>query len=439
MSARKIILNWKILIALSLLVSSFSFPQQTARPWKNVPHKIVLDNGLVLIRQKDESSALTVLRILIKGGKGAEPLGKEGLAYLTTRLALEIPDSGKVQDLMSQSSYLSMTSRGDYSLINIDCLSENLEDTLKIVSKIMIDPLFSGIRIDSIKRTMLHQQKVEEDDALNVGRNAHLKSFFGKTAYGGSIFGDEVTLKAIKNKDISSFYENYFNASNMIIAIISDLDEEKLLEMMRKYFGKFPVGKTQELGAPSALIPEERTLFVEKDTRQSLVSIGFPLPGISAKNFILGLLVENLLGKGVASRLWPLRIKEKFAYNVNSQATQMIGGGILEAYLETDTKKKEGALEALKKVLSDLSERGITEEELQVTKAYAKANFLRSNETKEIRTTNLASFEALGLGYDFLSRLFAEVDAVSLEEINAYIKDVINLEKAFEVVVGRKG
>jgi predicted Zn-dependent peptidase len=150
-------------------------------------------------------------------------------------------------------------------------------------------------------------------------------------------------------------------------------------------------------------------------------------------------MVENLLGKGVGSRLWALRYREKLAYTVNSRATQMKDGGILEAYLETDKEKKEVALEALKKVLSSLFEEGITEEELEVTKINTKASFLRDNETKGIRAGNLVSFEALGLGYEFLSGFFQEIDEIGLDEINTYIKDIFNPEKGVEVIIGPKG
>ncbi len=135
------------------------FSIQTTSLWKNQPEKIILSNGLTLIYQQDLSSAITVFQILIKGGKGAEPEGQDGLAYLTTRLALEIPDRGKVQDLMTQASRTSMMSFGDYSLINIKCLSEYMEETFKITTKILLKPLFSGLRISSVKKQMIYQRK----------------------------------------------------------------------------------------------------------------------------------------------------------------------------------------------------------------------------------------------------------------------------------------
>jgi len=411
---------------------------QEASLLKNPFKKKVLDNGLTLIYQKDTSSAITVLQILIKGGKGAEPEGKEGLAYLTTRLALEIPDQKKVQDMMSQASRTYSIGQADYSLVNIMSLSENLEKTLKITTKIMLKPLFSGMRIDIIKKQMNYQRKRQEDDPIQVGYYALLEKLFANTSYGGSVLGSEKSLKAIKKKNIKNFYENYFTAKNMIVAVISDLKEEVLSEILYKYFSKFPTSEPPESRQNAVSIPEEKNIFIERDTKQFFISLAFPLPQITSKNFTLAYMLENLLGKGVNSRLWPLRSKEKLAYNVNSRATQMKDGGILEAYLETDKEKKDVALEALKKVLNELYENGITEEELEVTKTNSKAYFLRANETKDKRTSSLASFEAYGLGCEFLSRFFSEIDAISLEEINVYIKDILNPKKVVEVVVGPK-
>jgi len=425
--------------AIILLLAVFSlFLIREAFPWKNEPEKKILENGLTLIYQLDKSSALTILQICIKGGKGAEPLEKGGLAHLATRLALEIPDVGKAQDLMSQSSIVYMMSRGDYSQININCLSENLENTLKIVSEIMLNPLLSGIRIDRNKERMLDQRKEEEDDLFKAGHNAFLEKIFKGSSYGGSVLGNEESLKAIKKKDIEDFSQSYFKGGNMIAVAISDLEKEPLFEVLNKYLAQFPPGKAPESKLSLLSIPEEKKIAIEKDTKQFMICEASPLPKVTAKNYTLACLFENLLGKGVNSKLWPLRAKENLAYDVNCVATQMRDGGTLEAYLETGKEKKEIALEALKKILDDLFEKGIAEEELKVTKINLKSSFLRNNETKEARASTLSFFEAQGLGLEFFNSFFPEIDAVSLEEINAYIKEVLNPEKRIEVIVGPK-
>jgi zinc protease len=425
-------------LALLLAIHLPSVLSQETPVRKTTPQKIKLPNGLTLIYEIDKAFPTTFLQILIKGGTGAVPEGKEGLAYLATRITVEIPDRGKIREMMKQATRISMRCLGDYSLINLKCLTENLEESLKVVTPIIQRPLFSGIRISRIKEYMIHISKSEEDDPIIVGKNAHLQSFFGHSAYGGAILGTEESLKTIKKKDIEGFYENHFAANNMIVAVSTDLDEKLLIEMIQEYFGKLPQNKWEDSKPAGPTLPEERHLSLEKDTKQTLVSLAFPLPELTARNFVLAFMTENLLGKGVDSKLWSLRSKERLAYNVNSQATCLKEGGIIRAYLETKNKNKQKALESLKQVLQLLNEKGISEEELQATKISSRANFLRLNETKEARVSSLSDFEVLGLSYEFFDRFFAEVDAVSLEDMNVFLKETLSPEKGVEVVVGPK-
>ena len=430
-----------VILALSCFMLIILFPvhsgQDNAQAQTPI-NKKKLENGLTLIYQKDASSAVTVVQVLIRGGQQADPYNKQGLAYLTTRLVLEIPDEKKAQNMMSQASRIYMTCYGDYSIINITSLSENLDETLDITSHIILNPLYSGLRIDLIKKQMEYRKKAQEDDAILVGHYAVLKKFFAGLGYGGSVFGSEKSLKAIKKKDIKGFYDSHFNAGNIIMASISDLEEEALCEIIEKHFTQLPSGEAVEAKPIAGSVPEERDISIEKDTQQYFISISFLLPEVTAQNYTLAYLTEHLLGKGLNSRLWHLRSEEKLAYNVNARATQMRQAGILEAYLETDKEKKETALESLRSVLRTLYDDGITDEELEVTKTFSKASFLRDNETKTTRASNLASFEALGLGSEFLDRFSEQMDAISLEEINNYIKHILDPAKGVEVVVGPK-
>ena len=84
----------------------------------------------------------------------AEPQGKDGLAYMMTRLSLEIPDRTTLQKIMTQATQINMTSSMDYSVISIASLSEHFKSTINLFSKILLKPLFSSIRIDAVKKAL---------------------------------------------------------------------------------------------------------------------------------------------------------------------------------------------------------------------------------------------------------------------------------------------
>ncbi len=402
------------------------------------PEETVLSNGLTLIYQEDDASPTSVVQILIRGGRRREPAGKQGLAFLTTRLCLEFPSQRSIEQMMNQATRTSMFCRHDFTLIKISCLSENLEEAIKLCTQILKKPLFSGLRIERVKDLMNHQRKQLDDELINVAHTAALDALFAATSYAGSDYGTEESLKNIKKKDIESFYDACVRAGNMVVAISTDLKKESAIEILRPYLEEFPAGKPSDPEAIMFSPSEERSLFLEKDTQQSMVYLAFPLPKVSSKNYILTNLLENLLGKGVNSKLWPLRAEEKLAYVVNAQSFVMREGGILEVYLETDQTKIETAMDALKRIIQNLSEEGISGEELEITKIHSKGWFMRESETKDDKTYNLVAFEALELGCEFLNKVLSEMDATSLEEFNAFMKDVLSLDKAVEIIVGPK-
>ena len=403
---------------------------------KNQPEKETLSNGMTFIYQKDDSSPVSVVNILIQGGKRQEPEGKEGVAFLTTRLCLELPDQQLLQRLMNQATNRTFFCRHDFSLIKISCLSENLDEAMNLSTKILKDPLISGLRIDRIKELMNHYRKLQEDEPINIAHAAALDSLFRGSPYAGSTYGTETSLKKIKKRDVENYYEAFVNAKNMVVVVSTNLEKEKTLNIMQPYFEKFPVGQPKESDPISFVPAEEKSSFFEKDAKQSLVYMAYPLPKLSKKTYVFATMLQNLLGRGMNSKLWSLRTEKKLAYIVNSRAFYMKEGGMLEAYLETDQAKKDLATEELKKTIQDLYQNGITAEELSVTKVLSQGEVIRENETKEAKSYNLTFMEAIGLGYEFLNRVLSEIEATTLEEFNAFIRDVLDPEKAVSITVG---
>jgi predicted Zn-dependent peptidase len=423
-----------LLSALSL--GFFSFPESAEVLLKNQPEKVVLANGLRFIYQKDDSSATSFVHILMKGGKRLEPEGKEGLTFLTTRLCLELPSQQMLQQLMNQATHTSFYCRHDFSVIKISCLSENLEEAIELSTQILKEPLFSGLRIGRLKENMEHYKKLDEDHPLNVAHNAALGIFFHETPYARLTYGTKETLKKIKKKDIERHYEESVKAKNMVVTISTDLEKEKTLGIVQQHFEDFPEGEPIEPTAISFSSKQDKRLDIEKDTQQTLVYAAYPLPKISERSVILATMLQNHLGKGVNSELWSLRTEKKLAYIVDARAFLMRDAGILEAFLETDQTKKDMAITELQKAIQDLYQNGISQEELGITKAHSKGMAIRESETKDTKAFNLASMEALDLGYDFLNKVLVEIDATTLEEFNAFIRDVLDPEKAVMITVG---
>ena len=115
-----------------------------------------------------------------------------------------------------------------------------------------------------------------------------------------------------------------------------------------------------------------------------------------------------------------------------------VADGLFAAYLEADGTKRDEARRALTEAMRAVWEAGVSADELAAAKAFARTDFLRANETKSRRAAAFGELEALGLGAERFPRLFEDMNALSLEEMNAFIREWLVPEKSWLVIVGPK-
>jgi predicted Zn-dependent peptidase len=323
---------------------------------------------------------------------------------------------------------------------------------------------------------MAYRQKIEEDHTELFMEREYLNIFFGNNNcndcreqgdYSGSIFGTKIpgttgnstSLDDIKKKDIENFYNAYFNRAHMTIVVSSDLSKDVIESIIKKYFLSLPPGQLQTglhqseialagrnkldkknagiVGDEKKAGNEKKEYFFKKENTQTLISVGAQLPGLNPNQFACALMLENLVGGGVGSRIWPLRAEQNLAYTLNAKTVLMKDAGIIYVYLKTDSTRKEKALPALIEVLAELYKSGIGEEEFYAVKERTRAHFLGNNETKEMRTFYLGFFEMTGLGFEFFTNFFPTLETITPGEFNTYVRQVLNPGGLVKIMIGR--
>lgn len=427
-----IYLNSIIILILSLSLS----PSQTS--FENITQeKIILFQNTPLIYEHDDSSNITIFKILIRGGKYAETEIKKGLAYITTALMMEIPYLEKVRKIMNLGVTFFFQVEGDFSIITVKSLSENISEALKIILPIMKQPLFSSLRISNMKKYMKFQQKVEEDNSEQLMHVQTLRSLFKTTFYSNSIYGNKNTVKQIKKNDIIRFYKKHFNLTNLIIAISSNLKKNKILNIVNSHLMDIPESDLFHANPSEIKMPTRKTYFIKKDNKMTLISVVSLLPEISIKNYTMAYLMENMLGKGIGSKIWTIRTTHNLAYSLSAKIKQFRWAGYLSVVIKTKNDNAFKAMTILSKLLNELHEKGINSNEFAQAKNYAKSYILRSNETKDKRITNMLIYEASGLSYEFLSNFSAAIEKINLKEFNNYIKKILNPENQIKIIIGQ--
>ena len=427
-----------VLLVLLLALRPVGVNASGDAPWRlgGAPSAFTLDNGMTVILQQDASAPITVVQLLVRGGDNDDPPGCGGLAYLTARLGLEITEQARLQGLMDFGSSFSLAVMGDYSLVTIRSLSRHLDATLDVLAGMMSEPLISDLRVGALKDLMRHLQKMEDDDPDLLMVKTLAATYFGANGYGAARYGNEASLARIGRKEIQSFFRGHYVAGNMVAVVISDLDWETIKPLIARRLGKFPAGERP----PSRPLPPRRPppagLAVERQTAQTLVSLSVLLPELNADNFLLAALLESWLGKGIGSRLWPLRSRGSLAYGLHAELQPNRDAMLLNVYLKTEARRSSEAQAELERLLAAISRDGCDAAGLESAKAYAKADFWRENEGRERRAATMAFLEGAGLSWRLAGEFAQRLEKIGLEEFNAFLRARLAPERWFSLLIG---
>lgn len=404
--------------------------------WFDEVREYRLLGSVPCLYQNDGRSATTVVLVFIPGGRRAVPEGLDGLAYLATRLATDVPDEDKAAYFVRSASRVSVSVQEDVSVIEVVCLSSEAAGTMQTLFAIMGRPLFSSTRIQNIKGSMELLAGLELEDLVALGHNASAACLFGSAGYGTSVYGNPDSLKRLGRREITRFYEERFHRQAVFLSVSSDLSFAELQPALEGALSKLrSAGPPTAASAPAAS-PPLGDARVERDFGRSLASMAFALPAPDVGSIAAGLLLETVLGKGPGSRLWPLRASELLAYNLDARLTVMKEAMLLEVYLESTGPKAVQAEAALEKLMTELHGNGVSENELEAARSQAAADLMRRTETKQARALITGLWFHLGFGPDAGRRLLSAVEALDAERLNAFLKFYLSPEKAVRVRVG---
>jgi zinc protease len=389
--------------------------------------RTVLPNGVVVDLLPRTGVPLVGFRILVKGGVEAEPANLAGLASVTAQLLRKGTAKRSADQFSEELDFLGGTfqnfdsPQASVTTISGEFLKKDFDHGLDLMTDAVLHPAFPEAEVSKTLAQRVDAAKAQKDNPQGA-----IGAYFAAYFYGPNHpYGhppDEITLGHIQRQQIVDFHERVYCGKNMVIIVTGDFDPESAKGKIQDAFAGVAPGKAFEWTKGARADAPSNVLLVDKpDATQTYFYIG--QPGIDRKNpdRVKLLLINTLFGGRFTSMLnEELRVKSGLSYGASCmlQRVRMAGSIVITTYTKTETTEK--AIDMALEVLKQLSEKGITAEQLASVKAYIKGTF----PTQQLETTDqlaniLAEMELYGLGKDEIDDFFSRIDAASLDDINA--------------------
>ena len=249
--------------------------------------RLVLDNGLKVILLSDPKLNKSSASMAVGVGNLKDPLARQGLAHFLEHMLFlgteKYPDEAEYGNFLKTNGGYSnaYTSRG-HTNYHFEIRHEAFEGAIDRFSQFFIAPLFTAEFTDrEMNAVNSENQKNLENDmwrqyqlANSLYRADHPANRFGT--------GSRETLGGVTREELLKFYESYYSANQMTLALTGRAGLDELEAWARAYFSPIANRNLPTLRYPADLLEPKQALrlvHVEpvKDLKQLVLWI--PVPG----------------------------------------------------------------------------------------------------------------------------------------------------------------
>jgi zinc protease len=399
--------------------------------------------GAAVLLETSRALPLVSISVGLKTGALMDAPGKEGTTRLLSRLMRRTAGGLEAQVIDTRIDSLGGSLGADVAhstmVFQATVISRSLNAFVDLLVDVLARPGLAAVELERLQRETLAELKDSLDDDRGLARRFFRRRFFGAHPYGRSVSGTPKTVPEIGSADVLAAFRGSFVRDNLVFAFSGDLDAAGASRIAQRISDALPSGVAPVDDTPEPVaVPGRRLVIVDKpDRTQTQILIGC-LGSHTRDEDHVALLVANTIFGGTFTARMTQEVRSKRGWSYGAYSNVPFDRRRQSFSMWTFPKADDAGpcLRLELDMLHDLREKGVTKQELAWAKRYLVRSHCFAIDTAAKRV-GLALDQALyDLPEDYYSRYLERVQAVTLEQANASVRNRLSEEDLLVTVVG---
>ncbi|MBF5030714.1 MULTISPECIES: pitrilysin family protein [unclassified Micromonospora] len=386
---------------------------------------------------------LAVALLLLDGGAGREPVGKEGLGAV---LAKALEEGTAQRDATAYA--LAIEALGTELSTGLDW------DSFQVSVQVPVDRLTAAVELlaEAVRTPRLDPadvRRVRDDEATalrmdwaNPGPRAdavlRAELFGAQHRWGRPLYGDPDSVAALEVDDVTVFHSEWFIRPGTLV-VAGDLERIDLDALAATAFagaGGGPVERGGPIDVP--LAGQRRIILVDRPgSVQSTLRLGHPSPHRAHPDHVPMTLAGTVLGGAFTSRLNHLiREVRGYTYGIRGDFASSRRFGRFAVSSGVQTAVTAPALVESVGEISRTRLTGVTEDELEVARSWRAGQLSVELQSPRAIAAALTTLVVHDLPDDYHARLREQLLAATVEDVSAAAATYLHPESLTMVIEG---
>lgn len=336
--------------------------------------RMTLPNGLSVLLIEDRTVPVVSYQTWVKVGSVDEKFGSTGLAHLFEHLMFKGTDRFAPKEFFKQleakGAQVNAYTTRDYTVFYENFTSNLLEKVIDMEADRLQNLKIDNQILETERMIVFEERRLRTDNSPN-GRmqEALWQLAYQVHPYQWPVIGYPQDLLRLTADDLKAFFKKFYNPSNVTLVITGDVEAKKTFQLIEKYYGKIP-----GLPRPVRKLPrepnqsEERRLVLYDHVGSQEFLYGYHVTSASQSDTYALDVLSYILFNGTTSR-GHREIVERLniANGVSGSAyTPTYPGLFIMSMSMRQGISIEKGEEALNRLLEQVQNQGVTQEEIEV-------------------------------------------------------------------------
>tara|TARA_B100001057_G_scaffold111954_1_gene110072 strand:- start:937 stop:3660 length:2724 start_codon:yes stop_codon:yes gene_type:complete len=409
--------------------------------------KEALSNGLNLVVAKQENIPIVSFNLLLDAGYAADQYSAPGTSSMVMSMldeGTEKMDALEISDRASEIGAIISSGAGiDTSSVSMNALRENLDDSLKLYSEIILEPSFPDKELERIRNQKLAQIQQEKNQPFGIALRVLPELLYGEShAYSLPLTGSgtEESVMQIDRQSLINYHNEWFKPNNATMIIVGDVEMDQMKPMLEKHFKNWKSGIVPEKDIADVTVAKSDSVYLidRPGSQQSIVLAANIAPGKGDSDDLAIESMNDVIGGSFTSRInMNLREDKGWAYGARTTLLQTKGQRPFIAYAPVQTDKTAESIIEIKQELSEfLTTNPVTEDELQKVKDNNTLSLPGRWETVRAISSDLSQIITYGLPDDYWDTYTNKVRNLSSKKLQDAAEKAIKPDNLIWVIVG---
>jgi predicted Zn-dependent peptidase len=410
---------------------------------KEIYKKTILDNGIRVVTEELDAVRSISIGVWIDVGSRDEDRDEMGVSHFIEHMLFKGTKNRTAKEiavsLESVGGGLNAFTGREQTCYYARVLDEHLDIAIDVLSDILKSPLLNSSHFEKEKKVIASEIKELEDSPADLIHDLLMSTMWKDNPLGKPIIGSMESVIQMPRGKLISFMKKNYTCSRVVIAASGNLKHRDLVEKVKRKF-EFS-SDSQPVKSGIRLPPREAARMVEqRKTAQTHVSLGIPLFPYRDQRRYSSLVLSNILGGGMSSRLFQtVREQLGLAYSIYSFIDFFEDTGVFGIYLGTYKKNAVRVIELVLKEIGRFKKNNLSTRELSNAKYQLKGNLILGMESTSSRMNRLARNELFLNDYVGTDQTIEYINKIKPKDIIGIAEEFLLPDKLSTVVLGPVG